>query len=336
MLNKLFSVLFAFLGLGVGDVITVTTGTAGSAGNTVNELINFMSAQMLDVAVLNTVLDQFGEKRPLPSNSSKTIQFTRMEKLTVVASPTQLTEGVAPDAVGLTIAAFTATVEQYGNLVRISELAELTAKHPLIQEAMNRLGLWAAETYDQLIYNVLVAGTTIYRPNGKAADNTLVAADKIGYPDLVALMAQLQDNGAKPFDSGGYVFACPPQVHAGLLQDPDWKASHQFMPDPIYRGEVGSLANFRVVNTNAPAFAATTTTASGLADKVYSCFAIARGAYQIADLQSIEAIPTPPGGQSDPLKQSFKLGIKFSSKSVITNQDWLIRTRSAGANSKNN
>lgn len=334
-MNKLFSVLFAILGMGV-DVITVTTGTVGSEGNTAAELINFLSAQMLDVAVLNTVLDQFGEKKPLPSNSSKTIQFNRMEKLTVTASPTQLTEGVTPYSVGLAINQYTATVEQYGNLIRISELAELTARHPLIQEAMNRLGLWAAETYDQLIFNVLNAGTTVYRPNGKAADNTLTAADKVGYADLVTLMAQLQDKGGKPFDSGGYVFVCPPQVHASMLQDPDWKASHQFMPDPIYRGEVGSLANFRVVNSNAPAFAATTTTASGLADKIYSCFAIARSAYQIADLQSIEAIPTPPGGQSDPLKQNFKLGIKFSTKSVITNQDWLIRLRCAGANSVNN
>lgn len=280
---KFISILFAFLGFGA-DVLTVTTGTAGNAGSTAAELINFMSASMLEVAELNTVLNQFGESRPLPNNSSKTIQFTRLEKLTVAASPTQLTEGIAPDAVGLTINQFTAVVEQYGNLVRISELAELTARHPLVQEAMRRLGLWSSEVYDQLIFTVIDAATNVYRPNSKASDVTLTASDKPAYVDLVELLATLQDNGAKPFSGGEYVYVCPPQVHASLLQDPDWKASHQFMPDPIYKGEVGMLASFRVVNSNAPAFAATAQATGGAANKVYSSFALGRAAYQISDL----------------------------------------------------
>jgi N4-gp56 family major capsid protein len=176
----------------------------------------------------------------------------------------------------------------------------------------------------------------VYRPNSKASDVTLTASDKPAYVDLVELLAVLQDQGAKPFGGGEYVYVCPPQVHASLLQDPDWKASHQFMPDPIYKGEVGMLASFRVVNSNAPAFAATSQATVGAANKVYSSFALGRAAYQITDLQSIEAIPTPPGGSSDPLKQSFKLGIKFSVKSVITNQNWIRRIRTAGLNSVNN
>jgi len=334
-MKYVLSFLFAILGFG-NDIVTVTTGTAGNSGSIAAELINFMSAQMLEVAELNTILDQFAEKRPLPSNSSKTIQFTRLEKLSVAATPTQLVEGVAPDAQGMTINQFTATVEQYGNLYRISELAELTARHPLIQEGMKRLATWAAETYDQLIFNILNAASNTYFPNSRAGDTSLFASDRVAYVDLVELMATLQDNGGKPFEGGGYVFACPPQVHASLLQDPDWKASHQFMPDPIYRGEVGSLANFRVVNTNSPAFAATSQSTTGQANKVYSSFAIAKNSYQLTDLQSIEAIPTPPGGQSDPLRQSFKLAIKFSQKSVITNQTWIRRVRSAGLNSVNN
>lgn len=334
-MKTFFSLLFALLGFG-NDVVTVTTGTAGNAGSIAAELINFMSAQMLDVAELNTVLDQFADKRPLPSNASKTIQFTRLEKLAVASTPTQLVEGVAPDANGMTINQFTATVEQYGNLYRISELAELTARHPLIQEGMKRLATWAAETYDQLVFNVLNAASNTYFVNNRGADTSLFASDRVAYVDLVELMATLQDNGGKPFDGGNYVFVCPPQVHAGLLQDPDWKASHQFMPDPIYRGEVGTLANFRVVNSNSPAFAATSQSTSGQTNKVFSSFALAKSAYQLTDLQSIEAIPTPPGGQGDPLKQSFKLGIKFSQKSVITNQTWIRRVRSSGLNSINN
>lgn len=124
--NPLIGWLFALLGLGT-DVITVTGGTAGNAGSVAAELQTYFSLRLLEVAELNMVLDQFGEKVPIPSNSSKTIRFNRLEKLPVEASPTQLTEGVPPDSEPITINQFEAVAEQYGRLVRISDLAELTA-----------------------------------------------------------------------------------------------------------------------------------------------------------------------------------------------------------------
>ena len=95
------------------DVVTVTSGTAGNVGSVAAELITYMYAKMLEVAERNTILKQFGDKTPLPSNSSKTIRFTREEKFTPATSPTQLTEGIPPDATGLTINQFEAVVEQY-------------------------------------------------------------------------------------------------------------------------------------------------------------------------------------------------------------------------------
>lgn len=130
----------------MADVITVTAGSAGQAGSTAAELITYMSARLLEVAELNTILDQFGDKHPLPANSSKTIRFTREEKLPVSAVPTQLTEGVPPDASAITINQFEAITEQYGALVRLSDLAELTARHNLVERTIYVLGLQAAET----------------------------------------------------------------------------------------------------------------------------------------------------------------------------------------------
>lgn len=67
---------------------------------------------MLDVAILNTVLRQFGEVAPQPERNSKTSRFTRLEKFSVPTSPSQLVEGIPPDADPLTIAQFEVTVEQ--------------------------------------------------------------------------------------------------------------------------------------------------------------------------------------------------------------------------------
>lgn len=321
----------------MADVITVTTGTVGNAGNVVASLITYLSAKLLEVAELNTILDQFGDKHPLPSNNSKTIRFVREEKLAVASVPTQLTEGVAPDSVGITLNQFEATAEQYGSLVRISDLAELTAKHNIVERTIYVLGLEAAETYDQLIFTVLDAASNVFRPNSKAADTNLVGSDHIGYVDLIELDALLQDQGARPMEGGEYVFATPPQVYAALLKDPDFKAAAQFGdPARIWRGEMKMLGGFRIVRTNAPGFAATAQTPAGQADKVYSSFALGRFAYQITDLQNLRVYVVAPGGQSDPLQQNRKIGWKFAFKSIITNQTWIRRVRSAGLDSVTN
>lgn len=222
-------------------------------------------------------------------------------------------------------------------MVRLSDLAELTARHNVVERTLYTLGLQAAEIYDQLIFNVLDAATNNYRPNGRAGDTTLLASDLVGYSDLVELDAVLMDNGARPFESGEFVLITPPQVYAGVLRDPDYKASNQFRsPEKIWRAEAGTLGNFRIVRTNSPAFAATAQATTGATNKIYSSFALARLAYQITDLQNLRVYVVAPGGQTDPLQQSRKLGWKFSFKAVITNQAWLRRIRSSGANSTNN
>jgi N4-gp56 family major capsid protein len=321
----------------MADVITVTAGSAGQAGSTAAELITYMSARLLEVAELNTILDQFGDKHPLPANSSKTIRFTREEKLSVSSSPTQLTEGVPPDASALTINQFEAITEQYGALIRLSDLAELTARHNLVERTIYVLGLQAAETYDQLIYNVLNAGTTVYRPNNKANDTSLVGSDVVTSVDLIEVEATLNGNGARPYESGYYAFVTSPQPYAALLKDPDFKAAAQFRaPEKIWRGEVGELYGFRVIRSNSPAFAATSQASAGQSSLVYSSFAIGRFAYQISDLQNLRVYVVAPGGQADPLQQSRKIGWKFAFKSLITNQNWVIVVRSSGLNSKTN
>jgi len=333
---KLFNLLLIAFGFGA-DVITVTSGTAGNAGSTAAELITYMSARLLEVAELNTILDQFGDKHPLPSNSSKTIRFVREEKLSVAASPTQLTEGLAPDAAGITLNQFEATIEQYGSVIRLSDLAEVTARHDIISRSIYILGLQAAETYDQLIYNVLNAASNTYYPNNRGGDTSLVGSDLVSYVDLIELDATLQTQGARPYEGGDYVFVTSPQPYAGLLRDPDWKASNQFAaPQKIWRGEVGTLGGFRVIRSNSPAFAATSQAGAGQSNLVYSSFALGRFAYQITDLQNLRVYVVAPGGQVDPLMQSRKIGWKFAFKSIITNQNWIRRVRSSGLSSVTN
>jgi N4-gp56 family major capsid protein len=199
------------------------------------------------------------------------------------------------------------------------------------------LGLHAAETYDQLIFNVLTNGTTVYLPNGRAGVTSLVASDLIGYNDLVQIEANMMDQGARPVKDGMYAFVLPPQVYAGLLKDPDWKASHQLRnPEVIWRGEVGALGGLATVRSNAPGFAPQAQSTSTKTNKWYYSFAIGRQAYAITDLQGLRVYTIAPGGHEDPLYQNRKISYKFAFKSMILNNNWLTVVKSSGQNSTNN
>jgi N4-gp56 family major capsid protein len=87
---------------------------------------------------------------------------------------------------------------------------------------MYLLSLQAAEIYDQLIFNALNAGTSVYFPGGATSNATTTASNTIAYADLVSLDALLNDAGGRPMDSGDYVLVCASQVYASLLKDPDW------------------------------------------------------------------------------------------------------------------
>lgn len=186
----------------------------------------------------------------------------------------------------------------------------MTAKHPVVQRTMHLLSLQAAETYDQLIFNVLNASTATYYPNNRSGISSLLPTDLPSYNDLTAIEAALQTLGARGMDGGDYACVMAPNAYNALLRDPDWKASHQLSsPEKIWRGEVDALAGFRVVRSNAPGFLPYTgNTTTGTATTVYSSFMIGRFAYQISDLQNLRVYVVAPGGQTDPLQQSRKLG----------------------------
>lgn len=107
--------------------ITVTAGSAGNSGSTAAELINAMSAEMLEVAEFTVApLESIFDSAPI--TNAKTMQWTRLERYSVETTPTQLEEGVTPASIGISINQVTATLEQYGKVFIISELAQFTAK----------------------------------------------------------------------------------------------------------------------------------------------------------------------------------------------------------------
>ena len=125
------------------------------------EMKTFYDKTLITLASPYLVHDQFGQKRPIPKNGGKTIEFRRYSPLPKALTP--LTEGITPDGQKLDVSTVTATVAQYGGFVELSDLLLLTAIDNNMVQATKLLGSQAGRTLDTITREVLNGGTNVNR-----------------------------------------------------------------------------------------------------------------------------------------------------------------------------
>jgi N4-gp56 family major capsid protein len=276
------------------------------------------------------VFKQFANLEPIPAGSSKTISFTQYAKLGLIS--TTLTEGVADTAAALSTSAITATANQYGAHVEITDLAELTPKHPVVAQALYLLGRQAGESIDQIIQSVVLAGTAVVYPNAKAARTSLASTDVMDTTTLALAVQQLEWNSAVPFGSssigdsngayngsGKFVLIVDPTVKMNLVADTKFiNASSYSAVTRLYNNEVGEWFGVRVIESNN--MSVITSTA-----KVHQSLLLGQNAYAVSDLQVLSTYVEGPGGVSDPLHQKRTLGWKTAFATTILNNSFMVR-----------
>ena len=311
--------------------ITVSTGTAGQAGSTAAELINMLKTPMLRVAEFDASLETFVFESEQLTNA-KTIQWNRMERLGVATSPAQLTEGVAPKPVPLTINSVTATMEEYGNAVYISSFATLTARNNLVQQAVKILGYNNKEVRDRLLYAIADAATNVFRVNDRANDNAIEVADTISFEEISQVKAVLRGAGAPTKPDGRYHLVLHSQQYSNLETDANWLAASQFAyASEIRRGMVNEILGVVVHETNSNSFVTTASTTSGNSDSIRSAFICGAEAAKVTDLKATEMHVQAPGQGSDWTKRRTQLGWTVTFKGAIVQEAFLRRIRASSA-----
>lgn len=219
------------------------------------EMKTYYDMKIIDEAQANLVHDQFGQKRPIPANGGKTIEFRKFAPLNKAL--TALTEGVTPAGNSLVVTSVTATVSQYGDYITQSDVLELTSLDNTIIEATKLLGRQAGLTLDTITRNVLNAGTNVsYASKWSGTTETAVTARKdldktaVMTVDTVnQVVAKLRAVNA-PTINGKYVAIIHPYVAYDLMKDEDWKAPHKYAdPQNLYTGEIGEVGGVRFVSS---------------------------------------------------------------------------------------
>lgn len=291
------------------------------------DLQTYFSRKLLIQAKYKTVLDQFGYVEKIPSASSKTISFTQYTDLTPATTP--LTEGTPPSNEALATSAITATVDQLGAFVTLTDLAKLTVKHPVTQKATELLGVQAARSYDRMVNSVVVAGTNVIYAGGAASRSALASGNVLTFTEIKKAVSLLRNNGAREFDDGNFVLVVDPSVETDLMGDTTFQNTvyRQSVPakqNELYKGMVTLFAGVTVVRSNnIPTISSTVT--------VHTSYVFGQNAYAMSDLQSLEMYREGPGGVTDPLHQIMTMGWKVAFKSVILNNNFMVRLESASA-----
>ena len=297
------------------------------------EMKTFYDMTLIDEAQAALVHDQFGQKRPIPKNGGKTIEFRKFAALAKATTP--LTEGVTPDGKGLTVTSVTATVNQYGDYITQSDVLELTSLDNTILEATKLLGRQAGLTLDTIVRNVMQSGNNVtYCPKVASDGSKTAVTSRSGLDTTCQLtvdvvkqvVAKLRAQNA-PTINGKYVAIIHPYVAYDLMSDPAWIEAHKYAkPENLYEGEIGEVAGVRFVQTSE---------AKIYSGGVFGTLIFGDGAYGVTEITGggLQTIVKQKGsaGTADPLDQRSSVGWKAIKTAELLIPQYLVRVESKSA-----
>ena len=312
------------------------------AVNTTNTLTTTMQTyndrKTLEIAKTKFVYAQFGQKKPLPRNSGKTISWRRYNLFTPNATTQALTEGVVPTEQNLSQTTVNATVSQYGAYVKISDLLDLTALDSVVRDSSVLLGEQLGTVVDWVTRDAMLATTSVQYAGGAANANAITNSSVMTVAEIRKAVRTLKKNKARPFNGGrGDHFICivSPDVAYDLQSDTDWKAVRQYQDkEAIYSGELRRMFGVVCVEST-EAYFANNTAQTPVA--IHHSLIFGADAYGIVDIEGSGGIkpyvkPAGSAGTSDPLNQISTVGAKVMAYAAkVLNPAWIIDIQTAAS-----
>lgn len=254
-MTKIKNFIFIVFGLQLFADVTNAT-TSNTTGNDLSaEMVIYYDKNLLKEAGPYLVHRQFAQKRNIPKNNGKTINFRKYDSLPKAKAP--LVEGVKPNGQALNVTSVNCNVNQYGAYVRITDMLELTGVDKNVIEAQRLLGSQAGRTLDtidrdemQSCTNASFAskwsGTTETEVTMRhQLDNTSILTVEL----VERVAAKLKAQNAPTFDDNCYIAIIHPYNSYQLRRDKEWQNVKEYNPGDFYKGEIGKIGGVRFIET---------------------------------------------------------------------------------------
>jgi N4-gp56 family major capsid protein len=233
----------------------------------------YIAQSTLPLARRRLVVYQFGDPLELPKGRGVAYQAARWNRVPLPYAP--LSEGVPPVGQNMTVTMVSANAIQWGDKVTLTDVAELTIKHPMFKIAKELCALAVAETLERNTFNNLNAGTQINYVNTRGARASLVVGDVLNLHEINRIYAALATLGAPRYmgdeqtdakieaEAGGARASKDPRgmphytavVHELATQDLRENstfvlASSYSDINKLYNAEIGTLGGIRFASSN--------------------------------------------------------------------------------------
>ncbi len=246
------------------------------ATNIVNSVITsdqekFLVNKLLDRSSLRLVMGGLCDQISMREGAGLTAYMVRYKRMNIPLST--LTEATTPTQSTFALEEVTVTLDQWGDFLEISDVAQLTAKHPIMTQCVELLADNAARVMDREITIVMLAGTNIQYGDGSVTTRaTITSSMTISDTIIQKVRVTMVNAGAPPrggpsgdakqvattgnFQNGlSYVAVCGPEV-IGDIQRPSnsfgtWVSAATYAnAKALYASEVGTWQGVRFVETN--------------------------------------------------------------------------------------
>ena len=307
----------------------------------------YAAVKMLEHQMPVIVLDKFGDNKRMPRNKTQSITFRRPRVFT--AADTPLVEGVTPRATKFMYENVQGNLQQYGQLVEVTDQIEDTHEDPVLNDAAMQCGENIGRTMEALRYGVLRAGTNVFyagavtsrgnvvgtfeKNKQRAITRTLKAQKAMKF---TSILSGSVDIGTTPIEASYIAVA-----HTDL--ESDIRNIDGFVPTAeygtrriIHDCEIGAIEDVRYLlspdldSWPGAGGASTTVVNTGGSADVYPILYFGKHAYGLVALRGMEAvepaiIPVGQRDKSDPLGQRGYVGWKSWHLTVRLNEVWMAR-----------
>lgn len=231
----------------------------------------FLAAKLIARSYIKCVMGSMCDKVQMPEGAGLTAYFVRYKRMNVPLTALA-DDGQDPANSSFTIDQVTVTLDEWGDVLTLTNVAQLTTKHPALQQAIQLLADNAARVMDREITIVLLAGTNIQYGDGSVTTRaTITAGMKVSESIMHKVRITLTDAGAPPrggpagdarqeqargmMFSQAYVAVAGPQVLGDVMSTTTslgtWAAAATYSnAKALYGAEVGTWLNIRWVETN--------------------------------------------------------------------------------------
>lgn len=224
----------------------MNTNTTVSTVNSTALNKHYYDRQLLEGARTRFVFTKYGQKRTVPLNNGKHVEFRKWNLFDVDTNMCALEEGKTPEGQSLSQSSVEATLSQYGAYVEISDLLEDTAYDKVLSDSAELLGEQIGTVMEWVTRDAVCSGTNVQYPSGKSARNQIEASDVLTVDEVRKAVRTLKKAKARPFAADGrrphYVCICSPDAVYDLQNDPLWQDVSKYSnAESIYSGEIGRM-----------------------------------------------------------------------------------------------